>query len=211
MSEKVRYPVTLPTNRPVIQQAYSQEFRHYVYQIWLYVANRSLAHTIRLLADPAQIPESIDIDTGDPESMGLDLREPVTLHRNTLSTWVKIEDWHTRANDELRSISPAIWDVSAQTILIGAREAITYLRGVANGSEPLNKESRTRVLASQLLIDRAGFQPWARSTRSEPIDGPKDDFTDSFAGMETHELARALFEAATGQHPATNDSDPSGV
>lgn len=203
MSSKPLYPVTVPTGRAAAPAKYSHEFRLYVYQLWLYVADRNVAQTVRILADPSLIPSSVDIEP----------QEPVTnIKTDTISFWIKSDDWTTRGNDELRAISPAIWDTTAQNILMGAKEAITYLRGVANGSEALDRNSRTRVFASQLLIDRAGFQPWARSTRSEPIEGPKDDFTESFAGMETHELARSIFEAATGL-PAGNipDSDPNGV
>ena len=116
--------------------------RDLAYQVWAFVAGRSLKGT--------QATLRLDHDVDVP-------------HR-TLADWTTRYQWAARADADLLAIAP---DIDKQTIgelILGKLEAARCLRrAVREGVTKEERPSRDEIMASIALLDRTGHSPLNRA------------------------------------------------
>ena len=116
--------------------------RDLAYQVWAFVAGRSLKGTQETLR--------LDHDTDVPY--------------RTLSDWTTRYQWAARADADLLAIAP---DIDKQTIgelILGKLEAARCLRrAVREGVTKEDRPSREEIMASIALLDRTGHSPLNRA------------------------------------------------
>lgn len=116
--------------------------RDLAYQVWAFVAGRSLK--------------------GTHETLRLD--HDVDVPHRTLSDWTTRYQWAARADADLLAIAP---DIDKQTIgelILGKLEAARCLRrAVREGVTKEDRPSRDEIMASIALLDRTGHSPLNRA------------------------------------------------
>ena len=116
--------------------------RDLAYQVWAFVAGRSLK--------------------GTQETLRLD--HEVEVPYRTLVDWTTRYQWAERADADLLAIAP---DIDKQTIgelILGKLEAARCLRrAVREGVTKEGRPSREEIMASIALLDRTGHSPLNRA------------------------------------------------
>lgn len=121
---------------------HSEETRSLAYQVWAFVAGRSLKATQTTLR----------------------LDHEVEVPYRTLVDWTTRYQWAARADADLLAIAP---DIDKQTIgelILGKLEAARCLRrAVREGVMKEDRPSRDEIMASIALLDRTGHSPLNRA------------------------------------------------
>ena len=121
---------------------HSEETRSLAYQVWAFVAGRSLKATQTTLR----------------------LDHEVEVPYRTLVDWTTRYQWAARADGDLLAIAP---DIDKQTIgelILGKLEAARCLRrAVREGVTKEERPSRDEIMASIALLDRTGHSPLNRA------------------------------------------------
>lgn len=121
---------------------HSEETRQLAYQVWAFVAGRSLKATQTTLR----------------------LDHEVEVPYRTLVDWTTRYQWAERADADLLAIAP---DIDKQTIgelILGKLEAARCLRrAVREGVMKEDRPSRDEIMASIALLDRTGHSPLNRA------------------------------------------------
>jgi len=121
---------------------HSEETRQLAYQVWAFVAGRSLKATQTTLR----------------------LDHEVEVPYRTLVDWTTRYQWAERADADLLAIAP---DIDKQTIgelILGKLEAARCLRrAVREGVTKEERPSRDEIMASIALLDRTGHSPLNRA------------------------------------------------
>lgn len=152
------------------------------YQVWAFLASRSLVRTLDILASDFEI----------------------TVPKRTLQYWVAEYKWAERVDRDVAGIAPAIRRETIAELILGAREAAQGLRRVVNGTEEPDK---TRVTAYLGLLDRGGFGHIGNgaAAASKPITAPIAELSgvniDSLSVDELLQLEQKLRESDTVARP----------